>query len=248
MREASEDPGVISACTFGGREEQLKNAFEQIELCERALNEYLEQKKKIFPRFYYVSNQALLDILSNGNNPEKVNEYLADCFDGMKSMDFIRGPGEPVPAKKAKGMFSKEGEYVPFHSTFEIRGAVESYLNDLEVMMQETLRNVLEDAKTTADTWGIETKQRHEWLDDYCAQIALLATQIIWTDETARAFEDLESGSETSMKDNAVRVKDRIADLLGRVRTDLTLETRTKIITIITIDVHERDVIDGFVA
>jgi len=168
MREACEDSGVINACTFSGREEQLKNAFEQIEICEKALNDYLEQKKKIFPRFYYVSNQALLDILSNGNNPEKVNEYLADCFDGMKSMDFVRGDGEPVPAKKAKGMFSKEGEYVPFHTVFEIKGAVENYLNDLEVMMQHTLRNILEDAKTTADNWSFDTK-RHDWLDDYCA-------------------------------------------------------------------------------
>jgi len=135
MREAAEDPGVVSACTFSGREEQLKNSFEQIELCERALNEYLDQKRKIFPRFYYVSKQALLDILSNGNNPEKVNEYLADCFDGMKSMDFCRGKHEPVPAKSAKGMISNEGEYVPFYKTFEIFGPVENYLNDLELMM-----------------------------------------------------------------------------------------------------------------
>jgi len=52
MREAREDNGVITACTFEGREELLKTFFLEIELCEKALNEYLEQKKKIFPRFY----------------------------------------------------------------------------------------------------------------------------------------------------------------------------------------------------
>ena len=35
-----------------------------IESCEKALNDYLEQKKKAFPRFYFVANQALLNILS----------------------------------------------------------------------------------------------------------------------------------------------------------------------------------------
>ena len=30
------------------------------------------------------------------------------------------------------------------------------------------------------------------WLDDYCAQLSLLASQIQWTEETAKAFEDLE--------------------------------------------------------
>ena len=113
MREASEDPGVVAACTFDGREELLNNFFTEIELCEKALNEYLEQKKKMFPRFYFVSNQALLDILSNGNNPPKVDEYIGDCFDGMKGLDFIT-EGQAQPYKSAKGMWSKYREYVPF--------------------------------------------------------------------------------------------------------------------------------------
>lgn len=82
-----------------------------------------------------MSNQALLDILSNGNNPEKVDEYIGDCFDGMKSLDFIKGEGESVPAKRSKGMWSKEKEYVPFGEPFVCNGAVESYLNDLEKQM-----------------------------------------------------------------------------------------------------------------
>jgi len=168
MREAREEPGVIAACTYEGREELLYNFYAEIELCEKALNEYLEQKKKIFARFYFVSNQALLDILSNGNNPEKVDEYLGDCFDGLKSLDFVRGPGIPTPSKSAKGMWSKEGEYVPFSSVFTCTGAVENYLCDLERMMQATLRDVLETAKTTADNWDID-KKRHDWLEDYCA-------------------------------------------------------------------------------
>jgi len=55
----------------------------------------------MFPRFYFVSNQALLDILSNGNNPPKVDEYIGDCFDGMKGLKFLTGEGQPVPAKNA---------------------------------------------------------------------------------------------------------------------------------------------------
>jgi len=60
--------------------------------------------------------------LSNGTNPEKVDEYLGDCFDGMKCLDFVRGPGIPYPSKRAKGMFSKEDEYVPFFNEFTMAG------------------------------------------------------------------------------------------------------------------------------
>lgn len=118
MNEARDEPQVITACTWEGREELLNNFYIEIEMCEKALNEYLEQKKKIFARFYFVANSALLDILSNGNNPEKVDEYLGDCFDGMLCLDFVRGPGIPYPSKRAKGMFSKEKEKVEFYTEF----------------------------------------------------------------------------------------------------------------------------------
>ena len=49
------------------------------------------------------------------------------------------------------------------------------------------------------------------------------------------------------MKDYFVLILLRIKALIERVRTDLTSELRIKIITIITIDVHERDVVEMFV-
>lgn len=56
MREAQEEPQFTSACTLDGRDELLYTFNSEIEQCEKALNDYLEQKKKIFPRFYFVSN------------------------------------------------------------------------------------------------------------------------------------------------------------------------------------------------
>ena len=95
MIVAAEDPGVITACNFEGREEILFELHGEIELYEKSLNEYLEQKKKIFPRFYFVSNQALLDILSNGNNPETVDGYLGDCFSRTKAVKFVETEWRP---------------------------------------------------------------------------------------------------------------------------------------------------------
>jgi len=85
------------------------------------------------------------------------------------------------------------------------------------------------------------------WLDGYCAQLALLATQIVMTEETIRTFDDLESGSESAMKEYLTLVRNRISKLILRVRGNLIMETRIKVITIITIDVHTRDVTKRFV-
>jgi dynein heavy chain len=248
MREAREEPGVVTACTWEGREEALENFAAEIEQCQKALADYLAQKRRIFARFYFVSEQALLDILSNGTNPEKVDEYLGDCFDGLKSLEFVRGPGQPVPAKSACGMCSKEREEVKFSEYFTCNGAVESYLCDLERFIQKQLADILEHASETAMQWGIDAESdRHLWLEAYPAQIALLATQIIWTDETARAFDELEGGRETAMSQHLDQVKTRIERLIERVRSKLPADLRVKIITIITIDVHSRDTIRDFV-
>uniref|UniRef100_A0A0G4GMS7 Dynein-1, subspecies f n=1 Tax=Chromera velia CCMP2878 TaxID=1169474 RepID=A0A0G4GMS7_9ALVE len=244
MMDASQSPLAVDACCVEGREELLKGIFGMIELCEKSLNDYLEQKKKAFPRFYFVSNQALLDILSNGNNPKKVAEYLGDCFDGIQTLDFDFEKSKE--GRSGKGLFSKEMEVVPFYEEYVADGAVEHYLSRLEAHMRSTLRQQLEIAKGTADNWEVDNP-REEWLRDYCAQVALVASQIVWTDEVSRAFEELEQGAENAMKDYKRVCDDRIEKLILQVQKPLDKNLRVKIITLITIDVHARDVVEGFV-
>ena len=119
---------------------------------------------------------------------------------------------------------------------------MEVWLSDLEFKMRSTLYEILENAKSTADNWEYE-KPREEWLNDYCAQLSLLATQIIWTEEVNRAFEEIEGGSDSAMREYLKIIEARIKMLIEKVRGDLTAELRVKIITIITIDVHSRDVV-----
>lgn len=172
-----EEPKVTDCACFEGREDFLKELQNEITFCEKALNDYLEQKKKMFPRFYFVSNQSLLEILSNGNNPRKVNEYLADCFDGMKMIDLIPQDVLDKRPMQAKGMFSKEMEYVPFKENFVCSGPVEGYLSNLEAKMMSVLADILIASKNTADDWAVDVeKPREKWLEDYCAQLALLTT------------------------------------------------------------------------
>lgn len=80
-------PAIVENCTTE-RYEVLKKMNANIKQCEKSLNDYLEQKKKVFPRFYFLSNQALLTILSNGQNLPKVCEFLGDMFDGLKNLVF----------------------------------------------------------------------------------------------------------------------------------------------------------------
>ena len=249
MAEVLLNPKIIDVCT-DERKVELVEIHKAIEECEKKLNMYLEQKKKAFSRFYFVSNQTLIDILSNGNNPRKIaTEYLGDLFDGMKMLQVEDKPKGKEGEIIGNAMVSKDGEVVPFKTPFEPKDEVEIWLSSLENKMRESLQFILEDAKHTADEYfnspEIKDEQKMDWIMDYCAQISLVTVQITWTDDVHKSFDDMEGGMSNAMKECFEGIKKRINLLISKVRNpDLTKEIRNKIITIITIDVHSRDVVE----
>jgi len=62
----------------------------------------------------------------------------------------------------AKSMISKDNEVVKFPSVFEMRGAVEFWLNELVKCMQQTLRGVLSESMIDATAWDLD-HPREEW-------------------------------------------------------------------------------------
>ena len=70
----------VAACNKEGLMKHLEKQQKELEICEKALAEYMESKRRAFPRFYFVSSADLLDILSNGNNPIKVMQHMNKCF------------------------------------------------------------------------------------------------------------------------------------------------------------------------
>ena len=43
---------------------------------QKNLEAYLEDKRKLFPRFYFLSNDELLEILANANNVKEVEKHV----------------------------------------------------------------------------------------------------------------------------------------------------------------------------
>ena len=251
MKAAVETPNAVDACTKEGRGEMLHEMTKNLELCQKSLNEYLDTKKKIFPRFYFVSNVALLDILSNGNNPPRIMPYVGDCYDSISDVVFDPPAAEGGIRNTATKMIAKDGEIVDFHKPFVMSGAVERWLNELTVMQQDSLRVILEAAVEAAVNWDVppvdKEKPRHTWLEDYPAQVALVASQIYWTEETQAALDELEAGTEDSVKRYLGVCNDRLNALIARVLGDLKPDLRTKIIALITLDVHARDVVQKLI-
>lgn len=80
VQEFGEVKNCVASCNKEGLMKHLEKQQKELEICEKALAEYMESKRRAFPRFYFVSSADLLDILSNGNNPIKVMQHMNKCF------------------------------------------------------------------------------------------------------------------------------------------------------------------------
>ena len=247
MKEAVLEVNCVRVCSVEGRYESLKGMREKLEMCQKSLHEYLDIKKKIFPRFYFVSSVALLDMLANGTNPPKIMPYLGDCYDALANLKFVVDEDGKTSDKIVDTMIAKDGEEVKLHENFAMEGEVEGYLNRLTEAMRKSLKVILSDAVEKAVNWDIDTP-RHDWLFNYPAQLCITGTQIYWTDETQQALEEYEAGQEDAVKKYLQVCNSRLSALIQLVLGELSSEDRTKIISLITMDVHSRDVVDRLVA
>ncbi|KAL5106320.1 hypothetical protein TcWFU_007241 [Taenia crassiceps] len=221
--EVTHLPGV------SGRLESLK---ERLSLCEKALADYLDTKRLAFPRFYFISPTDLLDILANGNEPIKVMPHLSKLFDSIASVDL------KSTAKTATSMKAKDGEVVRLARECSLDGKVEVWLNQLLEEMRATLLQNLHQCVS-----NFEEKPREQWIFDYPAQVSLAGCQIGWVAEVNLNFAQLEEGYENAMKFFNKKQITQLNALITLLVGELSPQERQKVMTICTIDVHNRDVV-----
>ena len=115
---------IVKAHPFKTLDELLANNA-ILDDIQKSLDDYMTLKRKAFPRFYFLSNEELIDILANSQNVQVIAGHLKTCFDNLVKID-IQDDNETI-----KGMKSNEGELVPFVKDVKARGLVEVWLDAL---------------------------------------------------------------------------------------------------------------------
>ncbi|XP_073398257.1 dynein axonemal heavy chain 6 [Dendrobates tinctorius] len=247
MRKTNRLPNALRAATQPGLLETFQNNNALLDQIQKCLEAYLESKRVVFPRFYFLSNDELLEILAQTRNPQAVQPHLRKCFDSIAKLEFASissdGDQEKVFTNDILAMLSPEEERVSLGKGLKARGNVEDWLGKVEEAMYSSLRRL-----SKAAIADYQSKSRVEWVvAGHPSQVVLTISQLMWCRDLTHCLEGEAEENKNSVAEFENVNFERLNALAGLVRGQLPTLHRNIITALITIDVHARDIVSDLV-
>ena len=164
MYKAHDVNNVIECCSNDDTLAQiLPYLLEQLEICQKSLSSYLETKRALFPRFFFISDPVLLEILGQSSKPQSIEPHLLSLFDAVSKVEF-----DSKTTNTIIGIYSELGEYLCLDTKVQCVGGVEVWLGVL-------LNAILESVATTIGQMA-QNLQNKEFdfiseFQKFCAQV-----------------------------------------------------------------------------
>ena len=237
MKRVYKSPFVLDVLNIQGIQKSLERLADLLNKIQKALGEYLERERSSFPRFYFVGDEDLLEIIGNSKDIVRIMKHLKKMFAGISTVTL----DEEVT--QIQGMASREGEEVPFSEPILLKDypKINDWLARIETMMRLSLANLLSESVTELQAFygkgPLQGDQLMAWMEKYPAQLVTLGIQVAWTASVELALET------SQLPEISLEVIHQALDLLADiVLQELSPVTRRKCEHLITELVHQRDV------
>ncbi|KAK1880668.1 Dynein heavy chain 3 axonemal [Dissostichus eleginoides] len=231
IAEAVKDTHVLVATAQPNMLQRLQESNVFLDDIQKGLNTYLEMKRLYFPRFFFLSNDELLEILSQTKDPLCVQPHLKKCFEGIAKLEFTADMA-------IVGMISSEKETVTFTEKMypaQAKGMVEKWLLQVEKLMLKSVRHVIHQG-----VMQYTELPRKKWVLQWPGQVVICASSIFWTTEVSEAIQN------NSLPAYVEKCNAQISDIVELVRGKLPGGARMTLGGLTVIDVHARDVLRYF--
>ena len=242
MKKVNKSPFVLDVLAIPGVQKSLERLADLLSKIQKALGEYLERERVSFPRFYFVGDEDLLEIIGNSNDTSRVAKHFKKMFAGINNVE-VDGDGTIV------AISSREGEVVKLRKEVSLvkTPKINEWLAALELNTKITLAELLSEAVSSFGALlakpQVDSTALRDYLEQFPTQVMILGTQVTWTrlveEALSRAGEGLDAILENEMQ--------LLSLLAETVLQDLTPLTRKKCEHLITEAVHQRDVIQRLI-
>ena len=109
---------IKAACNEHGLSARCEGILELLGICKKSLADFLDGRRRQFPRYYFTSEADLLDILSNGSQPKKILHHTPKVYLQTKTFrlsddDHVTETGRPVALGWTAGVGIEEVDFEP---------------------------------------------------------------------------------------------------------------------------------------
>lgn len=245
MKKVSKSPLVLDVLNIQGVQRSLERLADLLGKIQKALGEYLERERSSFPRFYFVGDEDLLEIIGNSKNIPRLQKHFKKMFAGVASI-MLNEENTLVT-----GLSSKEGEQMVFSTPVSIaeNPKINEWLTLVEKEMRVTLAKRLASAVAESAPFKqgtINVQDYMDWTDRYQSQIVVLAAQISWSEDVEAALQTMEKAGPDASPEPLEAVLQSVEQTLNVLADSVLQEQpalrRKKLEHLITEFVHKRDV------
>lgn len=165
---------------------QLKDMNNTLEKIKKNLNQFLDNKRLSFPRFFFMPNEDLLEIIGQARDLVAVNKHINKMFEGIKELWC------PAPTgSKAQKVYtiqkirSPDDEELDLSSRpLTIESKVETWLSQLLEIMKETIQRLFHKHHSdilTQNKAKMEKEKMLQQIKNGKGQVLLTYSMIEWT-------------------------------------------------------------------
>ncbi|CAD8087288.1 unnamed protein product [Paramecium sonneborni] len=206
--------------------QESKHCNDLLDYILKGLNDYLEQKRKVFPRFFFLSDDGLLEILAQTKAPLLINKHIQKCYEGINELQFDENNENILK------IISPEKEVISLYKSCNV--IENEKLGNVEKWLQETDQIIIETMKITMKECSQDNDKN--WYMKWPSQCIQTITQVKWTQSIEQALI-----SQISLENILYQIKQQIKILVKFLeQKNLNIYQRIQISQIIILLVHNR--------
>ena len=210
----------------------FKELWESLQRISRALNDFLERQREIFPRFYLIGNEDLLELMSGSNDGAIINKHIKKMFFGVSSLVIVSSEiteiksdddeclklANPVSLSKYERLIDwlKEFEYEVKHS---LAVSTKKYLDEYGSLFESPEPSLVRKFVLTAP-----------------GQVQFLVSKVKFTELVLQA---IPAGTIS----RRIEEQQRLLNLLTAYSAEIKISCRRKLEHLIIEEVHNRDIL-----
>lgn len=206
---------------------QFRTCNTMLHEINKSLDDYLDRKRSLFARFYFLTNKELSALISISKNLSTVQAQLYKCFEGIQAVQVTRDD-------EIVGIVTTQNEYIPFSGRIyfaEMKGFIEKWMIQLEDNMKSSIRDICQDTITSYSNYSFR-----DWILSWPGQTVVPCYQIYWT---SRATESMRKNL---LEDFKKKQEMELECILSLMNESFEAKDFIKITTLVMINLHAQEV------